>query len=320
MACIDLIIPIYNREKYIPRLLEALEQQTMKDFHVIFVDDGSVDDSLAVLKMKLKDTALNYQIIEKENGGAASARNAGLRAAKAKWIAFMDSDDGLLPNFLEYMYTAAENTQAEVCMCGFQLLWKEKNMAAAPVERLEYSVITPADAMRAFYQHWVGAVCLLVKQEFQKTSGLWFDEACVYHEDIPFVTEVIEAAHCVARVHGDLYLYFAEQGTLSRCPSKEKYRSGIACFEKTVRKMEMKNSEAARVFRQVGQARYYIATLRKMAVQMPYPEFLDLAREIDFCQYKTKLSNLSLQPRLAAYVFCVSKLVFYYLIRLFYTD
>ena len=90
---VDVVIPMYNRAHCITGLIEELKSQTMQDFCAIFVDDGSTDNSYQLLEAALKDVPFAYKLIKKENGGAASARNAGLRASTGTWIAFVDSDD-----------------------------------------------------------------------------------------------------------------------------------------------------------------------------------------------------------------------------------
>lgn len=86
---ISVIIPIYNRARYIRDCLESVFKQTYKDYEIILVDDGSTDNLREVLVPYMK--GINY--IYKENGGAASARNLGIKNAKGDYIAFLDSDD-----------------------------------------------------------------------------------------------------------------------------------------------------------------------------------------------------------------------------------
>ena len=100
----SILVPVYNVEKYIKRCIDSLKKQTLEDIEIILVDDGSTDGSSQVIRELLPKASFPYTLIEKENGGAGSARNAGLRAATAQWISFIDSDDGLHPEFLEYFY------------------------------------------------------------------------------------------------------------------------------------------------------------------------------------------------------------------------
>lgn len=107
MPKISVIIPVYNTEKYIEKCLESLAKQTMQDFEVIIVNDGSTDNSKKVIKDYMKNSNLDIRYLEKENGGLASARNYGVERALGKYISFLDSDDyldkNLFSNLEKYM-------------------------------------------------------------------------------------------------------------------------------------------------------------------------------------------------------------------------
>ena len=107
MPKISVIIPVYNTEKYIEKCLESLAKQTMQDFEVIIVNDGSTDNSKKVIKDYMKNSNLDIKYLEKENGGLASARNYGVERALGKYISFLDSDDyldkNLFSNLEKYM-------------------------------------------------------------------------------------------------------------------------------------------------------------------------------------------------------------------------
>jgi len=94
---VSVIIPLYNKEKFIKRALDSVLAQTFRDFEVIIVDDGSTDNSVDVVK-KLNDDRIC--LIQQENQGVSTARNTGIKNAKGKWIAFLDADDVWLPDNL----------------------------------------------------------------------------------------------------------------------------------------------------------------------------------------------------------------------------
>ena len=98
MSKISVIIRVYNTEKYIEKCLKSLEKQTMQDFEIVVVNDGSTDESGRVIKNYMRKTRLKIKYLEKENGGLASARNYGLERALGKYISFLDSDDYLDEN------------------------------------------------------------------------------------------------------------------------------------------------------------------------------------------------------------------------------
>lgn len=105
---ITVIVPVYNAEKYVCETLDSLKSQTMEDFEVLMIDDGSPDGSPAILDEYAQRDG-RFRAIHKENGGVSSARNLGLREAKGDWIIFVDADDQLPPRALEALYAAADD-------------------------------------------------------------------------------------------------------------------------------------------------------------------------------------------------------------------
>ena len=106
MGCgekISVIIPIYNVENYLPRCLDSCISQTLYDVEFICVNDGSTDRSAEILAA-YAEMDKRIRIITKENGGLSSARNAGLDAARGKWIMFLDSDDFLTEDACHRVY------------------------------------------------------------------------------------------------------------------------------------------------------------------------------------------------------------------------
>ena len=319
-SIVDIIVPIYNRAHCIAGLIDQLKMQSFQDFRVIFVDDGSTDHSYEVLQDFLRDAPFAYCLIQKENGGAASARNAGLRAASARWIAFVDSDDQIKPHYLEYMVRAVTEAGADLGVCHYQTIVEGQHSEVCPEEPFAFQGISPAECMRMYCTNWLGVYCLLISSELVRSKNLYFDENCFYCEDAPYIADVIEASTKVAHVDQQLYLYYTHQGSLSRSPKTSKFISGIESYRRMEKSIAGRSSEAARVFDEMGSVRYYIAVLRKAAVQMAYKDFVELSEVVDFQQYRDKIRNLTLSQRIASLLFCFSKTVFYYSIRMMFRD
>ncbi len=317
---VDVIVPIYNRAHCILNLIKGLEKQTMQDFRAIFVDDGSKDNSYEVLCESLKDVTFEHTVIRKENGGAASARNEGLRAATADWIAFVDSDDDFHPQYIEYMYRAVTESKSDLGICGYQMLVEGKDSPIDTIGEFKYKSITPAEAMRHYCEGWLGVYCLIMSCDMQQKNKLFFNENCCYCEDAPFITEVIEAAQSVALIEYRLYLYCTNQGSLSRSGSLHKFLSGIAGFVRMEEEMLKSTSDAAKAFNTFGSARYYIATLRKAAIQMGYKDFIALSKQVNFRRYKNQIQHLSGTQKMASYILMISKTAFYYGMRMLFND
>ena len=110
---ISVIIPTYNREKFLPATIDSVLRQTYSDYEIIVVDDGSTDGTQEVIE-KLYGGKLKY--IYKNNGGPASARNVGLKNASGNYIAFLDSDDLWFPEKLETQIRFMEKNHSQITL------------------------------------------------------------------------------------------------------------------------------------------------------------------------------------------------------------
>ncbi len=119
MPKISVIVPVYNVEKYLKECLDSIINQTLSDIEIICVNDGSTDNSLKILEeYALKDKRI--KIINKENGGLSSARNAGLDIAKGEYILFVDSDDYIDSDLAEELINCIEKNSVDVAVYGIQ--------------------------------------------------------------------------------------------------------------------------------------------------------------------------------------------------------
>ncbi len=114
MPLVSVVIPTHNRAHVVCEAVESVLAQTVQDFEVIVVDDGSKDDTLDRLA-DLRLPSPKFRVIRHEkNRGAQAARNSGARIAKGEWLSFLDSDDKLLPTSLEIRLNAAATADVEV--------------------------------------------------------------------------------------------------------------------------------------------------------------------------------------------------------------
>ncbi len=110
---ISVIIPVYNVEKYLRECLDSVVNQTLKDIEIICVNDGSPDNSLAILKeYAAKDS--RFVIIDQKNQGLSCSRNNAMKIAKGQYFVFLDSDDYLEPNALEVIYNNMAKKQLDM--------------------------------------------------------------------------------------------------------------------------------------------------------------------------------------------------------------
>ena len=116
---ISIIVPTYNVEKYIRTCIESILAQTYRNIEVIIVNDGSTDQSLAVIS-DLICSHHNIKVINQKNQGLSVARNTGIDAATGKYIAFVDADDKIKPDFVSSLYQIADKAGADIVRGSFR--------------------------------------------------------------------------------------------------------------------------------------------------------------------------------------------------------
>ncbi len=122
MSGISVIVPVYKVESFLHRCVDSILAQTFSDFELILVDDGSPDRCGAICdQYARKDPRI--QVIHQKNGGLSAARNAGIdwvfANSSSQWLAFVDSDDWVHPEYLRLLYETAEQTGTKLSACGF---------------------------------------------------------------------------------------------------------------------------------------------------------------------------------------------------------
>lgn len=110
---VSIITPCYNSERYIKQTIISVQNQTLSDWELIVVDDGSTDNSANIVS-QISEIDNRIKLIKKENGGSASARKLGLSLARGKYIQFLDADDTIDPNKLQYQVTLMDQKHLDV--------------------------------------------------------------------------------------------------------------------------------------------------------------------------------------------------------------
>ncbi len=211
MAKVSVIASVYNiGEEGLNRCLTSLTSQTLKDEEFIFIDDCSTDNSLAVLKeWARKDSRV--KVIESDvNGGAAVARNKGLKAATGEYVGFVDADDAIDLDFYETLYDLATKDG------------DKKDIAKGIIEEIglngEVRVSNMNERMvaggaREMYTEWTSAI---YRRDMLVENGIDFPEQCPKSQHVVFLNRIISAADENAVVLTDevAYKYYRRNGGL----------------------------------------------------------------------------------------------------------
>lgn len=203
-AIVSIIIPFFNREKFLAEAVESVLAQTYQNWELILIDDGSTDKSSIIARnfvKKYPNKVFLYAHEDGKNRGAGSSRNLGIRHAKGDFITFLDSDDVFLPETLEIEIAAFErNTEADV-VCGTLQYWfswtekqdkKERDFYVNLGLQIGKLYAPPTLLVHNFRSggRKPGIGCVILRSEFAKKFGMFEDDYLYVGEDQIFWAKV----------------------------------------------------------------------------------------------------------------------------------
>jgi glycosyltransferase involved in cell wall biosynthesis len=180
MPYFSIIIPVYNKEKFVAKTIESVLSQTFTDYEIIIVNDGSTDQSEAKIST-FKDNRIQYY--SKKNEGVALARNFGIEKATADYICFLDADDFWDPAFLETMQRySSELPEQKVFAAAIEIETKNKTIPAhySIPSTSDFEIVNFFDASQKECALWTSSVCIN-KSVFEKVGD--FDTKIKHGED-----------------------------------------------------------------------------------------------------------------------------------------
>ncbi|HZF01834.1 MAG TPA: glycosyltransferase [Methylomirabilota bacterium] len=186
MPLVSVIIPVFNRAHCVANAVESVLAQTFRNFEIIAVDDGSTDGTAEVLE-KFGD---QIRLLRQKNRGVSAARNAGIRAARGKWIAFLDSDDRWFPEKLDRQLAAMEKYPVKMsftrCMNAQGELLRDIEFVSAALREPEIFLVENAvDSICLSPRHPL-IQTMIVEKEILENTGL-FDESFHAAEDAELI-------------------------------------------------------------------------------------------------------------------------------------
>lgn len=217
---VSLIVPVYNSETYLDKTIESIENQTLTNIEVIFVDDGSTDGSPDILSSYRDRHHEKVTVIRQKNQFAGVARNNGLKQAKGKYVAFWDADDFSDPTQLEKLYDQCEKTGSEVGVCGM-LSYNQKTGVYRRLTTVINKKLLPKDktvfegedlqevVFNAFSFHSPNK--LFLRSFLMENSILYSSDRI--SEDTVFIMKALILAKKIAIVDEPLYVYRVNEGT-----------------------------------------------------------------------------------------------------------
>lgn len=203
---VSIITPVYNTEKYLNKCLDSAMNQTLQDFELILINDGSKDGSLNILKEYESKYPDKVTVIDKINEGQAVARNQGLKIAKGEFIFFLDSDDWIEEKALETLYSRAIKDNSDIVACKYAYFNEDGEVISRNIE-LDFD-----DVMKRYIISETGPCAKLIKKDLITNNSLYFLEHHIY-EDIAVVPAYSLYANKISYVEEELYYYLQRVGS-----------------------------------------------------------------------------------------------------------
>lgn len=200
---VTIIVAIYKSEKFLPKLIESIINQTYKDIEVLLVDDGSPDNSGKICDYyAIKDKRL--RVIHKENGGACDARNVGLQLASGEYISIIDGDDWLEEDYVEYLLKIAINTNSDMALSD--KIFTTRDRVQTTDDKIE--IWTPEKAATAiiYPKMEIGPWNKLYKTEMIRKNNISFSVPWS-GEGLYFASTAAQCANQVGVGHRKIYNY-----------------------------------------------------------------------------------------------------------------
>lgn len=229
---ISVIVPVYNSEKFLPRCLESIFDQTTEEkYEVIAVNDGSTDNSLEILK-GYAENFKNLRILTRKNGGVSSARNAGIAHAKGEYIAFVDSDDFVERDYLEKLYSAAEQSSADIAICNYKNTNSENSLSIGCIFRHRSGVFDSGKMLRSLLCDVTVRSYLwnkLYKRELFTENGIEFPLG-VHFEDFTIMPKLFYYSRKIVQVPDKLYNYVQRKGSITGSLSSKSIMDYVSAY------------------------------------------------------------------------------------------
>ena len=229
-------MPVYNVEKALPDCIESVLAQTYDNLEIILVNDGSTDGSEAVCEAYVsRDSRCILKSIP--NGGVGNARNVGLGMVTGEYVVFMDSDDLLVPDFVEILLNAAEKEDLPIVSCGYHLIpashvtkeWPHKMQDMVIVDVQNHYDVTASYGKR-------NVTAAIFKKDV--LEGITFDTDLYVGEDAYFFAQVLCRCEKVGWIDCPMYGYIIYSVSATRGVYNEKKHTFRMAYERICRLFE----------------------------------------------------------------------------------
>ena len=308
---VSIVVPAYNVEKYIEKSLLSIINQTFDDYELIIINDGSTDNTKDIIKDFLKDKAINWKLIDKENRGVSSTRNKGIVESRGKKILFLDPDDIIAPNFIEVLYNNSITHNANISICGYKFIkdLDEKKFDSKNQVHLFYK----DEMLKHFLYRDISflVVTMLIDKSVLIENNIIFDEKIHFSEDQIFMWDIISNSNKVVYTNDQLYGYYLRENSTMTSSSNEKILNSYPLVAERLVKLKDNGEEF-----KYALPRWKIGALYTSARIMNFNDFLTVEEKMCGKSIFKELKGFKdIKVLILSCVLKISKKLFYVIVR-----
>lgn len=246
---ISVVVCVYNGEKYLARCLDSLINQKYKRIEIVLVDDGSTDMSGSICDEYAKKDD-RVRTIHQPNRGLAGARNVGIRESCGEYLAFCDADDVVTEYYIENLYTALKETNADMSVCAYKYCKNNYEIeAGSACEKKQIKLVDKEECLeRSFYQDQMYTTVWGKLYSKKALVGVVYPEGKLY-EDIPAMYQMIFNCDRFALIPNTDYYYIINDESLTNKPFSVKEMDAIAHMDEVGKIIDSKYPELTHAYR-----------------------------------------------------------------------
>lgn len=316
---LNIIIPVYNGEKYIPNLIEAFRRQTDDRFQLIFIDDGSGDNSYEMLCKLAESEPFSIKVYRQENQGVSRARNRGIELAQSRYITFVDVDDFISEDYIAVIYENLNAFTPDAFVIQTQRVKESEPFAVNDNARGQGQQISPYDMLVRFLSNptGYGVVNVVMKREFLLDHGVRFAEGYRYYEDYDFLYRLFAVCRSIVITERILYFYILREGSAMSRFTAERFRC-LELMEKLRIWLYRNASEFLPQYDRWAIARIYWSLMWQAAIALPsIGEACRMGKLSRARSYMKRLKNYpDRKVRYSAGLYCLCPFLFFFLAKL----
>lgn len=314
---VSVIIPVFNGEKYIQTIVNCFKKQIYNDFELIFVDDGSKDNSLELLNTIKNNSILNITVVTQQNLGVSVARNTGIKNAKGDLICFCDVDDEVMVNYLSDMKYVIMKNDVDLVICKNRLIQIDGTEIDFLSNQGTGNIVikdTISSLRDYLYGRMISGCCtIMVKKELLTNNKLWFADGYKYSEDLHMVWRIIACSQKTAYLDKKLYIYKLQQNSATSVFNTERLH-GYELIKSLENFFEEHSPQFSDEYKKYGASKTMWSITWQFSANYGLKEFIDFINKYNVKKEMKKLTTfVNRKVALSALIFLISPTIFRYL-------